>query len=1635
MFFIDELQDLKLYKKKFLLPVNEKNKKKNSLVMLMGTNYESSKKIMNYPLLSNKYFNSYYIEKSVNFYIVKENGHNKFVKDEATLTAITEGSLDKITAKKFTIKFYGYDYDVDEVSKILTVDNLYQMASDYEIELPKVINVNIYRKAETPHNTKDTINISSKKYYNSNLKNYSAYVRYNMMETILLNNKEPIELPLLYSICLWESDLFMIHNNKWIFGDKLHGLCRLIDRYIRDKGHKKFAKNIIVNGGGIAKLGEKTFKDAVALNVDIIKNIFGVDESLSIEDVHPKSKFNIVNDIMAISDNCGIGIPLIKEDASYNNTMRKLLYADRYKTLKDVKDIYTKVKEENPQIKYTYTDLDNYKSLNLFVDLSHYLESYLKNSNYKMERGYNTFFELMCRLINDDRFNKAGYTTKTVIIPILDWDFDKDALLWMYTKTINPISCLYNTMIKNFPKLKELFGDTLFIFTGENGYFKLSFDKMDAKSGPARFIRCIKALRNKEVIPDDEEQTKDSPKAITMNIVDKVEKSQGVEINDISIEPEKKKKQEAESVNKKAIDKKEEDKKELVKAISTAAKTSTDEEEALDAMDHDEKLKEIIANLSSESDNKTNISAARASRIVKIEDDLMDKQFKGRPIRELLDDNRIENQKLPERSLKVQSANEEWNTLSYINQNDVYDIDKDIVAMFNSFNKMTHPISVIDIQAEDTSTSEDVIDTYTVRYEDENGKRFTIKLDIPKMIDNKYMMLRGNRKDIPSQLVLMPIIKTDSDTVQIVSNYNKIFIRRFGTTTGKSNICCDKLIKVITKGEFKSLKVVEGDNSRICSSYELPIDYIDLASIYSRLETPSTVIYFNQKELREKYKDKIDDSQGLPFGVQNGNILYWKSNINGESYTFAYFLALTLGTDKDLAKEHFLDTYDHMTRSVRYTYSRASILNTEIPLIIICAYSEGLVKTLNKANIKYRFEDKKNKINPNTEDFIKFNDGYLIYQLDYASSLLMNGLKACPTDEYSISEINNQSMYLDFLDLFGGRIKADGLDNFYNMLIDYPITYNTLEYYNLPTDYIEVLLYANRLLADNKYVKHKTITNNRRVRRNEQIAAMLYTVLSKAYGQYCSNLKHGRAVPMTIKQSAVIDEVLLNSTTSDMSIINPLCEYEGHNAVTPKGPCGMNSDRSYTLDKRTYDDSMYNIMGMSTGFAGNVGVTRQMTIDANVSTSRGYIITKEENPDTLSTTKSLCMTEALTPFGTDHDDPFRSAMTFVQTSKHGMRCKRANPNLITNGADEALPYMISNIFAYKAEKDGKVVDVNEERMIIEYKDGTSDYIDLTEHVEKNSSSGFFVTLKLDTDLKTGKSFKAGDILAYDKSSFSNDIGEGDNIAYNVGTLSKTAILNTDEGFEDSAIISKSMSDAMTSDVVLCKDIHLSKNTNVFNMVKKGQKVEEGETLMIIQTPYDEDDANTLLKNLASDEEEITNLGRVPIKSKVTGVIQDIVITRCVDIDELSPSLKKIVTDYEKDIKRRKKEMQQYGAKNIEMTLGSTDKLPPTGKLKNDSDGILIEIYMKYEDRMSVGDKLIYYSALKGVTKDIFPEGDEPRSKYRPNERIDSLLSIGSVNGRMVCSILLVAGINKTLVELSRKTKDILGIKYSDNLFE
>ena len=74
MICLDELQFMKVYRnKKFIIPINEKDKRHGSMVWLMTPSTEDSLKLMHHPLIINKYYESFYLEKNAVLFVNSEN--------------------------------------------------------------------------------------------------------------------------------------------------------------------------------------------------------------------------------------------------------------------------------------------------------------------------------------------------------------------------------------------------------------------------------------------------------------------------------------------------------------------------------------------------------------------------------------------------------------------------------------------------------------------------------------------------------------------------------------------------------------------------------------------------------------------------------------------------------------------------------------------------------------------------------------------------------------------------------------------------------------------------------------------------------------------------------------------------------------------------------------------------------------------------------------------------------------------------------------------------------------------------------------------------------------------------------------------------------------------------------------------------------------------------------------------------------------------------------------------------------------------------------------------------------------------------------------------------------------------------
>ena len=350
--------------------------------------------------------------------------------------------------------------------------------------------------------------------------------------------------------------------------------------------------------------------------------------------------------------------------------------------------------------------------------------------------------------------------------------------------------------------------------------------------------------------------------------------------------------------------------------------------------------------------------------------------------------------------------------------------------------------------------------------------------------------------------------------------------------------------------------------------------------------------------------------------------------------------------------------------------------------------------------------------------------------------------------------------------------------------------------------------------------------------------------------------------------------------------------------------------------------------------------------------------------------------------------------------------------------------MISDDFCFKAKKDGVVEDIDRDTKlaILLYDDGSRDAIDLNETLVKNSNSGFFVKQTFLIVYNVGERFKSKDVIAYNPSFFT---GKGRDIDYCPGTLAKVALTAGDFAFEDATVISESLANRCAANVTICKAVSLDPNTIIHMIKNVGDDVESGEHLMEFTTNESEISAN-LIQGLYSklDDDLFKQMTYDTIKSKYSGKIVDIKIYYNHDFEELNPSLQNLISNYKANIEKRKEKLRKLGIRGSAMKLPPTDKQTNTKIEGTEYDGVLVCFYIEYSDKMGVGDKLTFQTALKGVISKVFANEEAPTTEYRSEDPIEAICTPTGIISRMTSDIYSTLYVNKVLVELGKQIKEI-----------
>lgn len=968
----------------------------------------------------------------------------------------------------------------------------------------------------------------------------------------------------------------------------------------------------------------------------------------------------------------------------------------------------------------------------------------------------------------------------------------------------------------------------------------------------------------------------------------------------------------------------------------------------------------------------------------------------------------------------------------------------DLVNSVGKLSQADYPIFIESVDIKDSSDAFNQIDTYTFNMVDEDGRKQTIVLDVPKIIDNNYIFLSGNKKMIIKQRLNRPIVKIAPDTVQICTWYNKCMITRYGQVIDSKAAA---LKKYISKNEVK-YKVVFGNAKVLNKDYRTSLDFDIFAKSMIEAKIGGVRFIFDLNKLEKEMqaagiKEPMVVGDSLACGIQGDKVIRFtvdgRNSDEGSGLTEVIIAHLPKDEREALAST---------PAGKKFAYAGMTVMASKIPVAYFMLFCEGWTKMMEDCKIPYTVTEKTHEAKKTnlTEDvgMIECQDKYIFYnKYPYENSLLMNGLQGLPFSSYTYEELDSKDTYIDMLTLFYTSANmADNLDQFKNFLLD-DASIEMLKDFNQPTELVPLLYYACQLLVNNQYVAD-TDVSSMRIRSTEIIPQIAYEVIVNAYGAYKKHAARGKKkVKINVNRGDVIKALMSSNMIEDYSVTNPVMTLEKTHTCTVKAHTdirgitlnGQNKSNGMTMARRAYDDTMVGVFGITSSADGEVGVKRMLTVEPNITSTRGYIeATPKENLDNLNSANLFTFAESLTPPGIRHDDPQRSAMMRGQTSQMVMTSD-PSPVLIGNHVESVVPYHMSGEFCFVAKQDGTIVDNKDGVYVVKYKDGTFESFETNPIIHKNSSEGNYTEIKFNCDHEVGYKFVQNEVLAADPRAFTmNDNGK--TASMNIGVLAKVAIVSTYDIYEDSEPISKKLSERLAYDVINMKPVSLSAGTYIDRIVKIGDHVNMGDPLIVFDANSGDPEVEEFLasiKNRSDVAASIVETTQTTVKSDESGVVEDIRIYSTVPLEMLSPTLQKLTKTYRTRIDSKSKFLDKYRnptdndfykcGRIVSETTEEVDTKFGVIKGTRVGEGVYIEFYIKHTDIIKKGDKNTNYCALKGVTSHVMDEGMEPFSEFRKDEEISALIAPLSILARKTPSIYTNLFGNKVLIEAKRKLKE------------
>ena len=361
------------------------------------------------------------------------------------------------------------------------------------------------------------------------------------------------------------------------------------------------------------------------------------------------------------------------------------------------------------------------------------------------------------------------------------------------------------------------------------------------------------------------------------------------------------------------------------------------------------------------------------------------------------------------------------------------------------------------------------------------------------------------------------------------------------------------------------------------------------------------------------------------------------------------------------------------------------------------------------------------------------------------------------------------------------------------------------------------------------------------------------------------------------------------------------------------------------------------------------------------------------------------------------------------------------PARIRTTYEKVVAHLSKPPFAYIAEQDGKVLEIDEKlgMVKIEYVDGSKFSLNFGKIITRYSAAGMYITQKVivHSAVKSSMMFKKNEPIIFNSDFFMED-PFSNQLIYMLGRRVTVALMDTDGTIDDSNMISSKLSDILKFRPVHDRQIVLAKHNVIHSFVDIGTKVLPITPLMIFEEfddmlggddkGYDEDTLRL-----------IQQLNRVTPKAKTNGKVVDIKVLYTSPIESMHPSMQKFIRYVE-----QKSNKQVAFSKDTKNSLPSNEPITGVDKIgivDVNEDTVIITYFIEDEYGAKHADKVVFSSAIKSEISAVYQDPIYTEDGME----IDAIFPGLSVYNRMVPESITYAAASLVLKRLQEKVLSIL----------